>query len=188
MPFYGEQNLLLSVRPCIAINLKCGKNSGGHALLRSENVAVSPYPDTSSHGVESLGQEAKMKAKKILYLLLGFVGLALGALGALLPMLPAFPFLLLAAFCFGKSSERLDRWFRTTSLYQKNLATYVRGEGMTKNTKKRVICTITLLMLVSALLMLRKSLYIPCAILGAVWLFHVLYFWRIVKTCSNREE
>ena len=51
-----------------------------------------------------------MNIKKILYITLGCIGVGLGALGALgvvLPLLPAFPFLLLAAFCFGKSSEKL---------------------------------------------------------------------------------
>ena len=48
-----------------------------------------------------------MKIKKILYVILGCIGLALGAVGAVLPLLPAFPFLLLAAFCFAKSSEKL---------------------------------------------------------------------------------
>ena len=46
-----------------------------------------------------------MKIKKILYVILGCIGLALGAVGAILPLLPAFPFLLLAAFCFAKSSK-----------------------------------------------------------------------------------
>lgn len=60
-----------------------------------------------------------MKIKKILWLTLGFVGLGLGAVGAVLPMLPAFPFLLLAAFNFGKSSEKLHTWFVGTKLYKK---------------------------------------------------------------------
>lgn len=51
-----------------------------------------------------------MIIKKILYITLGCIGVGLGALGVLgvvLPLLPAFSFLLLAAFCFGKSSEKL---------------------------------------------------------------------------------
>ena len=38
-----------------------------------------------------------MKAKKILFIVLGCIGLGLGAVGAVVPLLPAFPFLLLAA-------------------------------------------------------------------------------------------
>ena len=57
-----------------------------------------------------------MKLKKILYVVLGCIGVVLGALGAVLPLLPAFPFLLLAAFCFARSSERLHNWFTGTKL------------------------------------------------------------------------
>ena len=71
-----------------------------------------------------------MKIKKLLYVILGCIGLALGAVGAVLPLLPAFPFLLLAAFCFAKSSEKLHRWFTGTKLYKNNLESYVKGHGM----------------------------------------------------------
>lgn len=107
-----------------------------------------------------------MRSKKILYISLGVLSLGLGALGAVLPLLPAFPFLMLAAFCFGRSSEKLDRWFKSTKLYQNNLETYVKGQGMTWKTKIRVMVTVTLLMSFGFLIMFQKALYIPCAILG----------------------
>lgn len=129
-----------------------------------------------------------MSGKKILYISLGVLGLGLGALGVVLPLLPAFPFLMLAAFCFGRSSEKLDRWFKNTKLYQNNLETYVKGQGMTRKTKIRVMVTVTLLMLFGFLMMVLKALYIPCGILGAVWLFHILYFCFGVKNYAIKEE
>lgn len=123
-----------------------------------------------------------MNIKKILWIALGFVGLVLGAVGAVLPMLPAFPFLLLAAFSFGKSSEKLHTWFVGTRLYKNNLESYVKGQGMTRKTKIRVMITVTLLMSFGFWMMLRKDLYIPCAILGGVWVFHIVYFLLGVKT------
>ena len=97
-------------------------------------------------------------------------------------MLPAFPFLLLAAFSFGKSSQKLHAWFVGTKLYKNNLESYVKGQGMTRKTKIRVMITVTLLMAFGFWMMLRKDLYIPCAILGGVWVFHIVYFLLGVKT------
>ena len=117
-----------------------------------------------------------MRFKKAFFIILGCISLGVGAVGAVMPMLPAFPFLMLAAFCFAKSSKRLHTWFINTKLYKNNLESYVAGKGMTKATKFRIMATITCLMAFGFTMMWLKSLYIPCAILGAVWLFHILYF------------
>lgn len=128
-----------------------------------------------------------MKIKKILWVILGFLGLILGAIGAVLPMLPAFPFLLLAAVGFGKSSERLHSWFVSTKLYKNNLESYVKGQGMTRKTKIKVMVMVTALMSFGFFMMFRKNLYVPCAILGCVWLFHIVYFTWGVKNYKPRE-
>ena len=66
--------------------------------------------------------------KRIIYIVLGCIGLVLGAIGAALPLIPSFPFLMMAAFCFARSSERLDRWFKSTKLYEDNLKDFVSAE------------------------------------------------------------
>lgn len=126
-----------------------------------------------------------MNLKKILWVILGCIGVGLGAVGAVLPLLPAFPFLLLAAFSFAKSSQRLHTWFINTKLYKKNLESYVQGRGMTWATKRRVMITVTLLMGFGFTMMLLKRLYIPCAILAGVWVFHIVYFCFGVKTLKE---
>ena len=47
---------------------------------------------------------------RLIYACLGFLSLGLAMLGILLPLLPTVPFLLLAAFSFAKSSERMHDW------------------------------------------------------------------------------
>ena len=129
-----------------------------------------------------------MNIKKTLYIILGCIGVGLGAVGAVVPLLPAFPFLLLAAFCFARSSERLHNWFINTKLYKDNLETYVQGKGMTKETKIRIIITVTLLMSFGFFMMLRKALFVPCMILAGVWLFHIVYFVIGVKTLNEAKN
>ncbi len=130
----------------------------------------------------SVKRKAKMNMniKKIIYLSIGCIGLALGAVGAMVPLLPAFPFLLIAALGFGKSSERLDTWFKNTKLYKNNLETYVKRQGMTVKTKIRVMITVTALMTIGFIMM--SAVPIGRIVLFFVWLFHILYFTFKVKT------
>ena len=121
-----------------------------------------------------------MRLKKISYVVLGCIGVGLGALGAVLPLLPAFPFLLLAAFCFARSSERLNLWFTGTKLYRDNLESYVNGRGMTQKAKVKIMVTVTLLMSVGFIMM--DQAVVGRIVLGCVWAFHILYFAFGVKT------
>lgn len=126
-----------------------------------------------------------MKLKKILYMVLGCIGVGLGAIGAVLPLLPSFPFLLLAAFCFAKSSERLHSWFIGTKLYKNNLESYVKGQGMTRRTKIRIMITVTILMAIGFAMMGRVPL--GRIVLACVWVFHILYFTLGVKTIQSKS-
>lgn len=126
-----------------------------------------------------------MKIKKILFVILGCICVALGALGAVLPLLPAFPFLLLAAFSFAKSSERLHSWFTGTKLYKNNLESYVKGKGMTRKTKIRIMVTVTVLMAIGFVMM--NQVPVGRIVLGCVWVFHILYFVFGVKTIKVGE-
>lgn len=120
--------------------------------------------------------------KKILYIVLGCISVGLGALGAVLPVLPTVPFLMLTAFCFARSSEKLDRWFRSTKLYEENLKDFVAGKGMTKKTKIRIMVTVTLLMSIGFVVMGLSGIVSGCVVLGLVWVFHIAYFVFGVRT------
>ncbi len=124
----------------------------------------------------------KMKLKKVIFVILGLLSLVLGAIGTVVPVLPTVPFFMVAAFCFAKSSKKLHTWFTGTKLYKENLESYIEGRGMTWETKRRIMTTVTLLMTFGFIVMFAKALYIPCMILGCVWLFHVGYFVFRVKT------
>ena len=121
-----------------------------------------------------------MNIKKLLYILLGCLGVGLGAVGAVVPMLPAF--------CFARSSQRLDRWFKGTKLYKDNLEDFVAGRGMTWKTKIRIMVTVTLLMSIGFIMMGAKGIVVGCTVLGLVWAFHILYFCFGVKTIPAKVQ
>lgn len=123
--------------------------------------------------------------KKVLYVILGCFSVATGAIGTVLPILPTFPFLLLAAYCFARSSQRLETWFQNTKLYKENLEDYVEGKDMRKQAKIRIMCSVTLLMSIGCILMSIKGIFTGCMVLGCVWILHILYFTFKVKTITE---
>ena len=119
--------------------------------------------------------------RKILYIMIGCISLGLGIIGVILPIFPTVPFVLLAAFCFARSSERLDGWFKNTKLYEENNM----KSGMTKRAKVRIMCSVTLLMSIGFIMMGLKGIVVGNIVLLIVWIFHMVYFTFGVRTVWN---
>ena len=117
---------------------------------------------------------------KLVYLVLGILSTALGAVGVVLPILPTTPFLLVAAFCFAKSSRRMHNWFIGTKLYEKHLKTFAETRAMTMKTKLSLMGIASTMMLIGFLLM--GSVPVGRVVIACVWVFHVYYFLCRVKT------
>lgn len=71
-----------------------------------------------------------------------FVGL--GIVGIFLPILPTTPFLLLAAACYARSSERFYRWLLNHRWFGKYIRTYQEGKGIPVKAKALSISLIWL--------------------------------------------
>lgn len=116
---------------------------------------------------------------KIIYIILGFIALSLGTIGVVLPVLPTTPFLLLAAFCFAKGSEKLDKWFRETNLYKNHLEDFVTNREMRLNTKITILSFASILLIMAFFAM--NNIYGRTFIILLI-IFKYYYFIFKVKT------
>ena len=65
----------------------------------------------------------------------GMICVGLGALGIVLPGLPTTPFLLLAAYCFARSSEHFHSWLLNHGWFGSYVRNFEEGRGMTRPAK-----------------------------------------------------
>lgn len=72
---------------------------------------------------------------RLVWLVFGLISLALGVIGILLPILPTVPFILLSAFFFSKSSERLHHWLITHPVFGPSIEDWQRNGAITRRVK-----------------------------------------------------
>ena len=80
-------------------------------------------------------KEQGRKIARTLWFIAGTICVVLGAIGIVLPILPTTPFLLAAAACYYKSSERMHRWLLNNKWFGEYIRNYTEGKGLTKKTK-----------------------------------------------------
>lgn len=121
---------------------------------------------------------------KFVYVMLGFFFLALGAVGAVLPLLPTTPFLLLAAFFFAKGSERFDRWFKSTGLYKRHLASFLKSRAMTRKAKISIQAFASTMMVIA---FITVDFWPARVMISLIMVYMYYYFFKKIKTIAAVE-
>ncbi len=70
------------------------------------------------------------RLKRALWTSLGTFFLCLGVVGIVIPILPTTPFLLLAAFCYFRGSERMYKWLLSNKWFGEYIKNYREGKGV----------------------------------------------------------
>lgn len=115
-----------------------------------------------------------MSIKRIALLILGHVSLALGLIAIVIPVLPTTPFLLLASYCFYKSSERLHAWLMNHPLLGDKLRDYIEHRSVSRRTKITAIAFLWTSLLVSMILINIGYIRVIMAIVGSAVTIHLL--------------
>jgi uncharacterized membrane protein YbaN (DUF454 family) len=125
------------------------------------------------------------KLKRRLFVIAGTISVGIGIIGIFLPVLPTTPFLLLAAICYTRGSQRLYK----ALLYNRFIGTYIRnyieGRGMSLKMK---VWTIGLLWIaiVSTAIFATESMVVR--IILAVVLIGVTLHILLIRTIKNKTR
>jgi uncharacterized protein len=107
----------------------------------------------------------KQRAIRVLLMVAGTVCLCLGAIGIFLPILPTTPFLLLAAACYMRSSERLHKWLINNRWFGEYIKNYQAGRGIPKKTKIVALAFMWIAILYSTFFVVDEFLFAQIALL-----------------------
>ena len=105
---------------------------------------------------------------------LGLVSLALGVAGFVIPGLPGVPFLLVAAWAFSMSNERLYRWMMTNRWFGTILSDYRAGLGIPRRIKVVAVTTVVVVVTSSVVLALEGLSRLGVATLGSIGIIYIL--------------
>jgi uncharacterized protein len=76
---------------------------------------------------------------RIIYFSLGWVMVALGVIGLVMPLMPGAVFLIVAAWCFARSSPRFEAWLLDHPTFGKPLRDW-RAAGAIPRSAKAMAC------------------------------------------------
>ena len=80
-----------------------------------------------------------MDVRKALLIFVGTVCVGLGVLGMFLPLMPTTVFLLMAAYCYSRSSDKFHNWLLNNRWLGKYIKNYKTGEGISIRQKVTTI-------------------------------------------------
>ena len=121
-------------------------------------------------------KETKNPIAKILWILLGSFFVMIGAIGAVIPGLPTTLFLILAAACYIRSSQKLYDWLITNKTFGPYLKDYREGKGIPRRAKKIALIMMTIFVGYAVLFALDDLIVrIVVLVLGMIGFYYVAY-------------
>jgi uncharacterized membrane protein YbaN (DUF454 family) len=126
------------------------------------------------------------KIKRTIFTVFGTIFLIIGAIGVFIPILPTTPFLLLAAACYLRGSERLHRWLINNRVFGEFIRNYTEGRGIKQGQKIYTISFLWLMIIFSVIYVLKSSLFrILLLLIAMVVSIHIIMLPTIKQSNSR---
>lgn len=111
---------------------------------------------------------------KMVWLIFGFTALILAIIGIILPLLPTVPFLLLTAFCFARSSEKIHKWLLNHPKYGPPIHNWQNSGSISVKSKKlATVCMLIALIIPIYLglswLIVSTQIFVLVCVLIFIW-------------------
>ncbi|MCA1336058.1 YbaN family protein [Pseudooceanicola marinus] len=95
---------------------------------------------------------------RVIWLISGLLAMGLGLVGVVLPLLPTVPFMLLATFCFARSSDRLHAWLTQHPTFGPSIADWHERGAISLKAKRLATVMVGGVFLLSVLMGLRPAI------------------------------
>ena len=139
----------------------------------------SAHEDQNIH----LAKESSNPIIRILWVVLGSFFVVIGGIGVVVPGLPTTLFLILAAACYIRSSQRLYDWLINNKTFGPYLRDYREGKGIPKRAKVLAVSMIIVFVSYAVFFGIESlNLKIAAGILGIAGLLYVLFKVPVSKT------
>ena len=116
-----------------------------------------------------------MEISRGVFFSLGVTFLGIGIIGIVIPILPTTPFILVSAFCFGKSSKRIEKWITSNRYFGSYIENYKANKGVPLDVKLKSIGFLWITLIISALIFSNNIyLLILLIIVGIAVTAHIL--------------
>ena len=127
-------------------------------------------------------KESNNPIVKAFWIVLGSFFVALAAVGVALPGIPTTPFLILAAACYIRSSQKLYDWLISNKTFGPYLKDYREGKGIPKKAKILAVSMIVLFVGSSVIFGIEDlNLKIVVGFLGLTGLLYVIFKVPVAK-------
>ncbi len=113
---------------------------------------------------------------RLLLIAAGWFSLALGVIGIVVPLMPTTVFVLAAAFCFARSSERFHLWLMQHRLFGPMVRNYQSGQGLPRRVRRRAVMVMWATMALSVWIVgtwWSAALLVPIGLAVTVYLYRL---------------